>query len=82
MKCVYSIAPCARLHLHVPGVTEGRRSVFKAHFAGHPIKRGRTEGVRGHTWNRANGTPRRGGGVRKTYNPPPPKKKGLVCWTV
>ena len=32
-------------------------------------------GVRGHKWNRANGTPGRGGGVKKTYKPPPPPQK-------
>ena len=29
-----------RSHLHVPGITEGSESVFKAHSAGYPLKRG------------------------------------------
>ena len=45
----------------------GRGSVFKAHSAGHPLKRGVTYGVRGHTQNQTNGTRGRGVGVRKTY---------------
>ena len=42
--------------------------VFKAHSDSHPLKRGGTYGVRGHTWNQGNETPGRGGGVRKTNN--------------
>ena len=38
----YWFAPGARPHLHLQGVTEGRGSVFKAHSAGHPLKRGGT----------------------------------------
>ena len=38
----YWFAPGARPHLHVPGVTKGRESVFKVHSAGHPLKRGGT----------------------------------------
>ena len=41
--------------------------MFKAHSAGHPLKGRGTQGVREHTWNITNGTPGRGGGVRKTY---------------
>ena len=37
--------------LQVPGLTEGRGSVYKAHPARHPLKPGGTKGVRGHTWN-------------------------------
>ena len=33
----YRFAPGARTHLHVPGVTEGRGSVFKADSAGTPL---------------------------------------------
>ena len=38
----YWFAPGAWPHLHVPGVTEGRESVFKAHSVGHPLKCGGT----------------------------------------
>ena len=38
----YWCAPGARPHLDVPGVIEGRGSVFKAHSAGHPLKHGGT----------------------------------------
>ena len=36
----YLFAPGTQAHLHVPGATEGRGSVFKAHSAGHPLKCG------------------------------------------
>ena len=41
--------------------------MFKVHSVGHPLKRGGTKGVRGHTLNQTYETPGRGGGVRKTY---------------
>ena len=42
-------------------------SVLKVYSAGHPLKCGGTEGVRGHTLNQIYETPGRGGGSRKTY---------------
>ena len=62
-------------HLHVPGITRGRENVFKAHSTGHPLKGGGIQGVKGHTWNRPNGTPGRAGGVRKTYKKSKTKNK-------
>ena len=38
----YWFAPGARPHLHVPGLTEGRESLVKAHSVGHLLKRGGT----------------------------------------
>ena len=38
----YWFAPGTQPHLHVPGVTRGRGSGFKAHSAGHPLKHGGT----------------------------------------
>ena len=35
-------APGAQPHLYVPGEKEGGGSVFNAHNAGHPLKRGET----------------------------------------
>ena len=49
-----------------------RDSLNIAHSVGHPLKRGGTQGVRGHIWNQTNCTPGRGGEVRKTY-------KKIVC---
>ena len=62
----YSCASGAWSHLHVPGVTEGRGSVFIAHSAGHPLKPGGDYDVRGHAMNWPTWTPEGEGGVRKT----------------
>ena len=43
----YWFAPGARPDLHVTGVTRGRGSVFKAHSAGHPLKRGELKVLKG-----------------------------------
>ena len=74
----YWCAPGARPHLHVPGVTRGRGSMFKAYSADHPLKCGELKVLEGTHGTKPMGL--RGGQVGLEKHTKPLKKKLVVFY--